>query len=62
MENLIGSDIDNVVELAVESNAVLHLYGKSEARPGRKMGHVTRISAQIEPFGRDQGGKKLPHS
>jgi len=62
MENLIGSDIDNVVELARESNAVLHLYGKSEARPGRKMGHVTRISAQIEPFGRDQGGKKLPHS
>ena len=62
MENLIGSDIDNVVELANEPNTVLHLYGKSEARPGRKMGHVTRIAAQKEPFGRDQDGKKLPHS
>ena len=50
MENLIGDDINNVVELAGESNAVVHLYGKSEARPGRKMGHVTRISPRTEPF------------
>ena len=50
MENLIGDDINNVVELAGESDAVLHLYGKSEARPGRKMGHVTRISQRTEPF------------
>lgn len=48
MENLIGSDIENVVELAGEANAVLHLYGKSEARPGRKMGHVTRISPKTK--------------
>ena len=44
MENLIGDDVANVAELAAESGTVLHLYGKSEARPGRKMGHVTRIS------------------
>ena len=50
MENLIGDDIDKVVELAGESDAVVHLYGKSEARPGRKMGHVTRISPRTEPF------------
>ncbi|WP_339757873.1 5-(carboxyamino)imidazole ribonucleotide synthase [uncultured Hoeflea sp.] len=62
MENLIGSDIYNVVELAGEPNAVLHLYGKSEARPGRKMGHVTRISTQTEPFRPDQDGKKPSHS
>ncbi|WP_417408323.1 5-(carboxyamino)imidazole ribonucleotide synthase [Hoeflea sp.] len=62
MENLIGSDIYNFVELAGEPDAVLHLYGKSEARPGRKMGHVTRISAQTEPFRPDQDGKKPPHS
>jgi len=49
MENLIGSDIENMVELAAEPDAVLHLYGKSEARPCRKMGHVTRISARKEP-------------
>ena len=46
MENLIGADIDRFVALAGEPNAVLHLYGKSESRPGRKMGHVTRISAR----------------
>lgn len=43
MENLIGDDIEKVPAILRESNAVLHLYGKSEARPGRKMGHVTRI-------------------
>lgn len=44
MENLIGDDIEQVETLAAEPGVVLHLYGKSEARPGRKMGHFTRIS------------------
>ena len=26
----------------------LHLYGKSEARPGRKMGHLTCLAASAE--------------
>ncbi len=43
MENLIGDDILRVPEIARERNAALHLYGKAEARPGRKMGHVNRI-------------------
>lgn len=43
MENLIGHDIDRVAEIAAETGAKLHLYGKAETRPGRKMGHVTRI-------------------
>ncbi|MHA6345570.1 5-(carboxyamino)imidazole ribonucleotide synthase [Roseivivax sp. CAU 1761] len=43
MENLIGDDIDRVAELAREPDTALHLYGKAEARPGRKMGHVNRI-------------------
>ncbi|MDR0808380.1 MAG: 5-(carboxyamino)imidazole ribonucleotide synthase [Gemmobacter sp.] len=43
MENLIGDDILRVPEIARERNAALHLYGKVEARPGRKMGHVNRI-------------------
>ena len=30
--------------LAAEPGARLHLYGKREARPGRKMGHVNRLS------------------
>lgn len=43
MENLIGDDIARVPELLKEPAAVVHLYGKAEARPGRKMGHVTRL-------------------
>ena len=39
MENLIGADMDRVPELR-KTNAALHLYGKSEVKPGRKMGHV----------------------
>ena len=43
MENLIGDDIARIPELARDGSAI-HLYGKSEARPGRKMGHVNRIT------------------
>lgn len=48
MENLIGADVDRVPELS-GSNVALHLYGKGEARPGRKMGHVNRLAG---PAGR----------
>jgi 5-(carboxyamino)imidazole ribonucleotide synthase len=43
MENLIGADMDRVPDLARAPGVSLHLYGKSEAKPGRKMGHVNRI-------------------
>lgn len=43
MHNLIGDDIGQWPELLAEPGARLHLYGKREARPGRKMGHVTRL-------------------
>ncbi|SMX22900.1 5-(carboxyamino)imidazole ribonucleotide synthase [Boseongicola aestuarii] len=43
MTNLIGDDIEQVHAIAAETGARLHLYGKAEARPGRKMGHVTRV-------------------
>ncbi|HKC02975.1 MAG TPA: 5-(carboxyamino)imidazole ribonucleotide synthase [Sphingomicrobium sp.] len=43
MENLIGADIERWPDLLKERGAHLHLYGKGEARPGRKMGHVTRV-------------------
>jgi len=42
MDNLIGGEVDRWPELVAEEGAHLHLYGKGEARPGRKMGHVTR--------------------
>ena len=43
MENLIGDAVETWPALAGEPGAALHLYGKREARPGRKMGHVTRL-------------------
>lgn len=43
MENLIGDDIDRIPALCAEPNMVVHHYGKAEARPGRKMGHFTRL-------------------
>ncbi|MDE0877565.1 MAG: ATP-grasp domain-containing protein, partial [Sphingomonas bacterium] len=42
LENLIGDD--PWLPALSEDGAHLHLYGKGEARPGRKMGHITRIS------------------
>lgn len=44
MENLIGDDVRRAAALLAEPGLVLHLYGKAEARPGRKMGHFTRLS------------------
>ncbi|HEY8433728.1 MAG TPA: 5-(carboxyamino)imidazole ribonucleotide synthase [Sphingomicrobium sp.] len=43
MDNLIGDDLDRWPELVAEPGAHVHIYGKGEARPGRKMGHVTRV-------------------
>ena len=42
MENLIGADLDRLDALRTEQVAI-HLYGKAEVKPGRKMGHVNRI-------------------
>ena len=43
MQNLIGHDADEWERILAEPGAQLHLYGKAEARAGRKMGHVTRV-------------------
>lgn len=52
MENLIGDDLARVPALLTETDVLVHLYGKAEARAGRKMGHFTRLS---QPFGRLKG-------
>ena len=46
MENLIGEAAMRWQALLAEPGAHLHLYGKREARPGRKMGHVTRVTPE----------------
>ncbi|MEZ5996948.1 MAG: 5-(carboxyamino)imidazole ribonucleotide synthase [Hyphomonadaceae bacterium] len=43
MSNLIGEDATEWPAIAADPTARLHLYGKRDARSGRKMGHVTRL-------------------
>ena len=45
MENLIGAEADAWAEITADPRARLHLYGKAESRPGRKMDHVNRVGA-----------------
>ncbi|MGI9351269.1 MAG: 5-(carboxyamino)imidazole ribonucleotide synthase [Rhizobiaceae bacterium] len=46
MQNLIGDEIEQTAEILNRDNTLLHLYGKSETRKGRKMGHFTTISSK----------------
>ncbi len=43
MKNLIGEEVEAWLALASDPEVRLHLYGKTEIRPDRKMGHVTRL-------------------
>lgn len=43
MENLIGEEVEHWREAAKTRQLCVHLYGKGEAKPGRKMGHVTQL-------------------
>jgi 5-(carboxyamino)imidazole ribonucleotide synthase len=43
MGNLIGDEVEHWHRIAAESGVKLHLYGKAKSRPGRKMGHWTRV-------------------
>ena len=43
MDNLIGAEALDMAHHLADPRAHLHLYGKAEAREGRKMGHVTRV-------------------
>jgi 5-(carboxyamino)imidazole ribonucleotide synthase len=44
MKNLLGSDVGKWREALNDPAAKVHLYGKAEIQPGRKMGHVTRLN------------------
>jgi 5-(carboxyamino)imidazole ribonucleotide synthase len=43
MTNLIGSEVEDFRAWLAVPGAAVHLYGKTAVRPGRKMGHVTRV-------------------
>ncbi|NND49588.1 MAG: ATP-grasp domain-containing protein, partial [Rhizobiales bacterium] len=51
MVNLIGEDATHWRQLAGEAGARLHLYGKRDIRPGRKMGHVNYVSFGLHKNG-----------
>jgi 5-(carboxyamino)imidazole ribonucleotide synthase len=44
MTNLIGDDIAEVPAWLAQPDVLVHLYGKTESRQGRKMGHVTALT------------------
>jgi 5-(carboxyamino)imidazole ribonucleotide synthase len=46
MHNLLGGEVEDVTRWLATPGAAVHLYGKSAVRPGRKMGHVTRVFAE----------------
>lgn len=45
MENVLGEAINRLPSIAETPNVVIHDYGKAEPKPGRKMGHFTRLFA-----------------
>lgn len=49
MLNLLGDEVEQWPAYMADPSARLHLYGKASARPGRKMGHVTRLSPLSQP-------------
>ena len=49
MRNLVGEEADDWRDILAEPEMSLHLYGKLQSRPGRKMGHVTRVLRSPEP-------------
>jgi len=44
MTNLLGDEVEGWLRLAQEPETRVWLYGKGEPRPGRKMGHVNRLT------------------
>ncbi|WP_417253991.1 5-(carboxyamino)imidazole ribonucleotide synthase [Celeribacter sp.] len=44
MLNLIGDDVERIPEFAKDGSVAIHLYGKADVKPGRKMGHVNKIT------------------
>ncbi|MBB5520152.1 5-(carboxyamino)imidazole ribonucleotide synthase [Amphiplicatus metriothermophilus] len=49
MENLIGAEVDSWRECARTRQLCLHIYGKDDPHPGRKMGHVTQLKPRGSP-------------
>ena len=51
--------VEEAEKIAAEGhpNVYVHIYGKSESRPRRKMGHITYVGMTLEEFERDWSGR-----
>ena len=43
MTNLLGEDVLNLERFLTNGKSAIHLYGKRDIKPGRKMGHVNEV-------------------
>lgn len=52
MKNILGQDLEAARQIAAEGHAdvYVHLYGKTESRPKRKMGHITFVGMTAEEY------------
>ena len=57
--DILGRDLEEAEKIAAEGhpNVYVHIYGKSESRPRRKMGHITYVGMTLEEFERDWSGR-----
>ena len=60
MTNLIGEAVNQWPAFALQSNTHIHLYGKTDIREGRKMGHVNFASDFTSDFTSDFAAKAVP--
>ena len=53
MKNILGQDLEAAERIAAENRpgVHVHLYGKTESRPKRKMGHITFVGMDAGEYG-----------
>ena len=59
MKNILGQDLEAAERIAAENlpGVYVHLYGKTESRPKRKMGHITFVGMDAARFGAEWAGR-----
>ena len=59
MKNILGQDLEAAEKVAAENRdgVYVHLYGKTESRPKRKMGHITFVGMDAEDYAGEWAGR-----
>lgn len=52
MKNILGEDMEEALKIEAEGHegVYVHIYGKSECKPKRKMGHITFVGMTLEEY------------